>query len=169
MKTDRLEEFIKANREEFDQREPSAKVWENISGPKSKTKVIRLNKYLLRIAAVIAVVAVTSAVLLKTNILAPGNLAQNTKDPELQELIEAEAFYAQQVNGKLDEIRKCYYTYPELKEEIETDLTELQVMYDTLKTDLQENVSNKMVIEAMIENNRIRLKLVDQVLDQIKC
>lgn len=169
MKTDRLEEFIKANREDFDHLEPSAKVWENISGAKSKTKTIRLAKYLLRIAAVIAVVAVTSVLLLTSNILAPGDLAKNTSDPELQELIEAEAFYAHQVNGKLDEIRKCYYTYPELKEEIETDLTELQVMYDNLKTDLQENISNKTVIEAMIENNRIRLKLVDQVLEQIKC
>lgn len=169
METDRLEKFIIANREDFDQLEPSAKVWENISRAQGKTKVIRLNKYLLRIAAVIAVVAITSALLFKTNILAPGNVAQNTSDPELKELIEAEAFYAHQVNGKLDEIRKCYYTYPELKQEIETDLTELQVMYDNLKTDLQENISNKMVIEAMIENNRIRLKLVDQVLEQIKC
>ena len=169
MQIDRLEEFIKTNRKDFDQLEPSAKAWENISGAKSKTKIIRLNKYLLRIAAVIAVVAVTLAVLLKTNILAPGDLAQNTSDPELKELIEAEAFYAHQVNGKLDEIRKCYYTYPELKQEIETDLTELQVTYDNLKTDLQETISNKMVIEAMIENNRILLKLVDQVLVQIKC
>lgn len=169
MKTDRLEEFIISHREEFDQLEPSEKVWENISKTKQKTKVFRLNTYLIRVAAVVAVVAVTSVLLLKTNILTTENLAGNTKDPELRELIEAEAFYAQEVNGKLKEIKKCYYTNPELKNEIETDLNELQEMYDTLKLDLRENISQKTVIEAMIENNRIRLKLVDQVLTQINC
>ena len=56
-----------------------------------------------------------------------------------------------------------------MKEEVEMDLNELEEMYNVLKTDLRENISNKMVIEAMIENNRFRLKLVDDVLDQIKC
>ncbi len=83
--------------------------------------------------------------------------------------MEAEAFYAQQVSSKLQEIQKCYYTFPELKTEIESDLNELEQMYRVLKTDLQENISNKSVIEAMIENNRFRLKLCDNVLEQIKC
>ena len=57
----------------------------------------------------------------------------------------------------------------ELKEEIETDLTELEDMYKILKTDLKENISNKSVIEAMIKNNRFRLKLCNDVLEQINC
>lgn len=169
MKTDRLENFIKVNREEFDQLEPSTKVWENISGTKSKPKMVRLNTYLIRVAAVVAIAAITSAILLQTNILGHGDFASNTTDPELQELIEAETFYAQQVSSRLQEIKKCYYTFPELKEEVEKDLNELNDMYNVLKTDLRENISNKTVIEAMIENNRYRLKLVDDVLEQINC
>ena len=42
-------------------------------------------------------------------------------------------------------------------------------MYKVLKSELDENISNKSVIEAMIENNRFRLKLCDDVLEQIKC
>ena len=169
MKTNNLEDFIKANREEFDQLEPPAKVWENISGTKGKPKMVRMNTYLIRAAAVIAIAAITSAILWQTNILGPGDFALNTTDPELQELIEAEAFYAHQVDSRLKEIQKCYYTFPELKEEVETDLNELEDMYKVLKTDLKENISNKVVIEAMIENNRYRLKLVDDVLEQINC
>ncbi|HKJ79026.1 MAG TPA: hypothetical protein VKA10_05800, partial [Prolixibacteraceae bacterium] len=90
-------------------------------------------------------------------------------DPQMQELIEAESYYAREVNTRLKEIRKCYTVLPGLKEEIETDLNELEQMYFQLKTDLKENVSNKEVIEAMIENNRYRLKLVDDVLEQINC
>lgn len=169
MKTNRLEEFIKANREEFDQMEPSQEVWENISKNSRKHKVLRLNRKLLQVAAVVVFVIISSVLILKTNILIPERSAQNTTDPELRELMEAEAYYAQQVDGRLKEIQKCYYTNPELKQEIETDLNELQDMYNTLKLDLKENISQKIVIEAMIENNRIRLKLVDDVLEQINC
>ena len=169
METNRLDEFIKSNRAEFDHMEPSRKVWDNISKNSKKRKVFQLNRALLRVAAVLVIVIISSVLLLKTNIIFPERSAQNSSDPEIRELIEAEAYYAQQVDGKLKEIQKCYYTNPELKQEIETDLNELQEMYNTLKLDLKENISQKMVIEAMIENNRIRLKLVDDVLEQIKC
>jgi hypothetical protein len=169
MKTDRLEDFIKANREEFDQLEPSDKVWEQISKSTRKTRKVSFAQYFMRIAAVLLIAIVFSAILIKTNVFSPSGLALKNVDPELQELIEAEAFYASQVNDKLEEIRKCYDIYPELKEEVESDLNELQEMYNTLKTDLNDNISKKAVIEAMIENNRYRLKMVDQVLVQINC
>lgn len=123
----------------------------------------------MRVAAVLAVVAVLSVAVIKTNIFNSNEVAKQTDDPELRELIEAEAFYASQVNEKMDEIRKCYVAYPEIKDDVEMDLNELQQMYDVLKTDLKENVSQKAVIEAMIENNRYRLKMVDEVLEQINC
>lgn len=169
MKTDRLEEFMKANREEFDQYEPSEKVWEQISKSTRKTRKVSFMHYFMRAAAVLAIAVVFSVILIKTNVFSPGELALKNADPELQELIEAEAYYASQVNGKLEEIRKCYDTFPEIKDEVESDLIELQEMYNSLKTDLNENISKKAVIEAMIENNRYRLKMVDQVLDQINC
>ena len=90
-------------------------------------------------------------------------------DPEMVELIEAEAYYAGQVSKKMEEIKKCYDTFPVIKDDVEADLNELQEMYNTLKTDLGENISKKEVIEAMIENNRHRLKMVDEVLEQINC
>ncbi len=163
-----MEEFVRNNRRGFDQLEPSQKVWENISAASKKTKIRRLNVYLLRVAAVFIVVLVTSVMLYKSTILSPG-YSEIIDDPEMRELMEAETFYAQQVSGKLKEIRKCYSTFPELKVEIESDLTELEFMYNELKNDLRENISNKAVIEAMIDNNRKRLKLVDEVLDQINC
>jgi len=117
----------------------------------------------------LAIAVVFTVLIMKTNVFTPRDLKVQTDDPELVELLEAEAFYANQVNGKLEEIRKCYDTYPEIKEEVELDLIELQEMYNTLKIDLNENISKKAVIEAMIENNRNQLEMVDQVLDQINC
>ena len=116
-----------------------------------------------------AVAVVLSVVVLKTDVFHSDSLAIQSDDPELMELIEAEAYYAGRINERMVEIRKCYNTNPEIKEEVEMDLNELQEMYNILKIDLKENVSKKAVIEAMIENNRYRLKMVDQVLEQINC
>jgi len=167
MNTDRLEEFIKTNREAFDQHEPSEKVWKKIS--KSKHKPRGMINYFLRVAAVVTIAVVFTVAITKTSLFYTEDSVVQTEEGEMQELIEAEAFYANQVNIKMNEIRKCYDTFPEIKEEVETDLTELQEMYDVLKVDLKDNISKKEVIEAMIENNRFRLKMVDQVLEQINC
>ena len=169
MKTDKLEDFIKSNRGDFDQHEPSDKVWEQISKSQKKTKTVKMSTWVTRVAAVIAIAVVLSVLVVKTNVFQPNKLAMQSNDPELLELIEAEAYYAGRVNEKMIEIRKCYHTNPGIKQDVETDLNELQEMYNILKIDLKENVSKKAVIEAMIENNRFRLKMVDQVLEQINC
>ena len=171
MKPDRLEEFVNENRHEFDRMEPSDKMWESISQrmeEKSKQKIRRMSW--MKIAVAIAIIIGIPAIVYQLRFSHQGQTAKAAQlDPDVQELMEAEAFYAQEVSGKLVEIQKCYKIYPELKGEIEGDLNELEAMYISLKKDLKENISNKEVIEAMIDNNRNRMKLVDDVLEQINC
>jgi hypothetical protein len=93
----------------------------------------------------------------------------NVSDPELKNLLETEAFYAEKVSTKVGEIQKCYKIHPELKMDIENDLNELDTMYRELQKDLNDNLYNREVIEAMIQNNRFRLEMVDRVLNQINC
>ncbi len=171
MKRDRLESFVEENRHEFDYMEPSEKVWEAITfklEPEQKKPERRF--LLLKIAAVIVLaLAIPAVIYLQSGVSESRAKNDAPVDPEIQELMEAEAYYAQEVSGKLAEIQKCYKVHPELKSEIETDLNELESMYISLKRDLHENISNKEVIEAMIENNRNRMKLVEEVLEQINC
>jgi len=171
MKPDRLESFVNENRHEFDRMEPSDQIWESINkrlDEQPKQRIRRMSW--LKVAAVVAIIIVVPAIVYQLRFADQKQSAKSVQvDPEVQELIEAEAFYAQEVSGKLVEIQKCYKIYPELKSEIEGDLNELETMYRSLKSDLKENISNKEVIEAMIENNRYRLKLVDEVLEQINC
>jgi hypothetical protein len=171
MKPDRLESFVNENRHEFDQMEPSDKIWESISNRINEQPKKQIRKLIwMKVAAVVAVVLLGSALVYQSKVLNVKATANAVKiDPEVQDLMDAEAYYAQEVSGKLAEIQKCYKVHPELKSEIEGDLNELETMYISLKNDLKENVSNKEVIEAMIENNRYRMKLVDDVLEQINC
>lgn len=168
MKKDRLEDFVRANRDEFDFREPSPELWKRIAESTQPKKVIHLRSWVFRAAAVVAVAVVMSVAVWQSGMFSSERLVKNA-DPELLDLMETEAWYSQQVNQKLKEIQKCYYTNPELKDDIEGDLNELEGMYKVLKTELHENISNRSVIEAMIENNRFRLKICDDVLEQIKC
>lgn len=170
MKPDRLESFVNENRHEFDCLEPSDKLWDTISSRLEEQPKHRIRKFRwVRVAAVVAVAALGTTLVYQQFDSRETTAQAKVADPEVQELIEAEAYYAQEVSGKLAEIQKCYKMYPELKSEVESDLNELEVMYKSLKSDLNENVSNKEVIEAMIENNRNRMKLVDDVLEQINC
>lgn len=172
MKNDRLEDFVRTHRDEFDVHEPSPEMWDEINR-KLPGKMSKRSLFIrwASVAAVLAVVFLGSTVWLRSLRSGEGraSVAAEESDPEVKELLEAEAYYAQQVNGKLEEIKKCYTLNPELQIEVENDLTELEQMYNVLKQDLAENVSNKAVIEAMIENNRFRLKLVSDVLDQVNC
>lgn len=171
MKSDRLEKFVNENRHEFDRLEPSDRTWEAISGQLIEEPKQRNRKFSwMKIAAVVVLALAIPTVIYQVKFSEQKQSAKaGPVDPEIQELIEAEAFYAQEVSGKLAEINKCYKVHPELKIEIEGDLNELESMYLSLKSDLKENISNKEVIEAMIENNRNRMKLVDDVLEQINC
>jgi hypothetical protein len=172
MKPDHLESFINENRHEFDALEPSGKVWEAISERMGEKPVSRDKlPYWFKIAAsLIGLAVLIGGIVYQSNTNKKQQMAEKSVlDPEVKELMEAEAYYAQEVSGKMEEIQKCYQVYPELKVEIEGDLNELETMYLSLKDDLKENISNKEVIEAMIENNRYRMKLVDDVLEQINC
>lgn len=170
MKQDRLESFVSENRHEFDRLEPSDKTWEAISKRLEEQASKPRTFVWLKVAAVVAVALLSATLVYQQRF---SERRQEVKalqaDPELRELIEAEAYYSHEVNDKMSEIQKCYKIHPELKAEVESDLNELEKMYLSLKSDLRENISNKEVIEAMIENNRVRLKLVDDVLEQINC
>jgi hypothetical protein len=171
MKNDRLEKFVNENRHEFDTMEPSDKTWEAISNRLNAQPANKKRRFgWMKVAAVLAIMLLVPAIIYQLKF---SNRQQSAKavllDPEVQELIEAEAYYAQEVSGKLAEIQKCYKVHPEIKMDIEADLSELESMYHSLKNDLKENISNKEVIEAMIENNRNRMKLVDDILEQINC
>ena len=58
--------------------------------------------------------------------------------------------------------------YPSLEDELETDLSELDSIYISLKSDLNDNVANHEVIEAMIENYRLRISILEDMLGFLK-
>ena len=110
MKPDRLEKFVNENRHEFDRMEPSDRMWEAISKQLNEEPKHRIRKFSwMKIAAVVILALAIPTVIYQVKFSEQKQSAKAVLvDPEVQELIEAEAFYAQEVSGKLAKIQKCY-------------------------------------------------------------
>ena len=97
MKRDSLEEFVRANRDDFDFREPSPELWGKIAGKTVQKKTVPLKTYFIRIAAVLVVALISTVLVWQSGFISSERLARNA-DPELLDLMEAEAFYSHQVD-----------------------------------------------------------------------
>lgn len=160
---DNLEQFISENREDFDLYEPDPQLWKKIEKTTSR-KTITLKKVVWRAAAVILIFGASMVFHRYIDMLNTLESA-NVEIPELQ---EAEIYYSSMVNSKLGELKPMLEDHPGLDEEVMTDLSELDKMYDELKNDLKDNVSNQEVIEAMVENYRLRLSILEDILNELK-
>lgn len=79
------------------------------------------------------------------------------------ELAEIEAYYVSQVNDRMDDLKK-YQTDPAIAETIET----LEEEYKSLSQELGKGGDDEKIIEAMIENYRLKLMVLEDVLRTIK-
>ncbi len=168
---DNLEKFILENREEFDIHEPGQEIWDKIEKNIKPEKRLNWRVIIGRAAAVILIFAASYMV---HDILdnKKGEMAQRgtRKEKELiiPELREAEVYYSNLINEKLQEIKPMFSEDPMLEEEIRYDLNQLDSIYDELKKDLRDNIASQEVIEAMIQNYRLRLAILEDVLSQLK-
>ena len=81
------------------------------------------------------------------------------------ELAETEYYYAERVSQMMHLIEQ---TEAQIDPSVFEDLTLLDSAYQELKHDLRDNVDNEEVIDAMIQNYRIKLKILEHILEQIK-
>ena len=165
---DRFENFIKENREHFDFREPDPAIWERLE------KDIRINrrfnwKLILSRAALIAVIFTASyAVNEMVHRMGANTKAQKfSKENSIPGLSEAEAYYTHLVNQKMDELKPVIADCPSLGEELNYDLSELDKVYAELKGDLKDNMANQDVVEAIIENYRLKITILEDILNEI--
>jgi hypothetical protein len=81
------------------------------------------------------------------------------------ELADTEAFYAAQISEKIEMIEFSAGTIDPLV------LSQLEVLdddYNSLKNDLQDNADSEEVINAMIQYYRLKLAMLETILDEIQ-
>jgi hypothetical protein len=165
--SDRLEDFVKQQREQFDLREPDPSIWLKINP--ANVPVVRERKSMrwLRVAAAVAMIFAgsTAGIYFLT-----GQKAETDQfASELyQEIHETEQYYSQMVSQRYDELKPFLMENPGAEEMLNADMEELDEVYLELKEDLKDNVANPEVIEAMILNYRVKLEVLEDLLNQLK-
>ena len=178
--SDKLKKYIADNRAHFDDEIPSAKVWDAISRevPKAQKKgnIIRLNKRFLWAAAAIFLVALTTIgyqglTIRSLKLDSPAIVANTDIEPAEEagwqmpdELKDLDQIYVQQVSSTMSLLKK----YPEESEELRAELTALDGEFETLRQELGREYSSEQVLEAMIENYRYKLELLESTLEHFK-
>ncbi|GAB4278733.1 MAG: hypothetical protein Kow0068_02480 [Marinilabiliales bacterium] len=165
---DELEKYINKNRDKFDIHEPDENIWEKIDKTIPQRKNIWL-KYSYRVAAV-AIIFIISYFI---NNYISNNKKHDKTDYVVNcdvpsDVVETEAYYMQQVNMRMDEIKKYSLNDPQITQEVEYDFSQLDSIYIELKNDLCDNIDNEYVIEAMIQNYRTKLQILEEILYSLK-
>ncbi len=83
------------------------------------------------------------------------------------EIQEAEMFFAMQIKARKQEVITEAGNDPETEQALK-ELEKLEKQYEELKEELVINPGNERIIAAMIENYRLRLSILEKLLDQIR-
>jgi len=178
-KEDKLEAFVTQERSAFDTLEPSSEIWKKIeqSLPSSADKKLSWGTYVWRAAAVVAILLSSAAIWMQqgpaevtvAEQVTPQQNNQSTEgDVNIPELSEAEAYYGQQVNAMLAEVSRLSLDDPSIRESMQYDIAELDSAYVDLKNDLKDGIHNQDIVEAMIQNYRLKIQILDDILHHLK-
>jgi len=169
---DNLEQFIAENRDQFDLSDPDQRLWKNIQSRASRKKAFHIGTkgILWRAAAVIIIFSISFLVqeYLHRNVPLSGWKNKSVSTDVIPDLKEAEIYYTSLVNEKLSEIQPLIKQYPELSDGLRNDLAELDSVYSSLKKDLSDNIANDEVVEAMIQNYRLKLEILEDLLNYLQ-
>lgn len=166
---DKLEVHIRQKREDLDRYSPPAGIWRKIRKELRKEKsMIRL---WLSVAAMIIVLGTAVVLLRPFYRWSDSNSRKNNYegltqlDPQLK---ETETYYNNLVNSLYKEATPLLTKNPEIKKELNIDLSHLDSICVDIKKDLKDNISNQDVVEALIQNYRIKIRILEDMLTILK-
>ena len=173
MSRDKLEKFVFDNKDEFDEFAPAPNLFNGVET--RKPRIIRMNwNSVMWKAAVVVGIFIGSyffhdwmdSTTENTQVAATEQFDQSSEIVKM--LIEAEAYYTSQIDSKKEEFYLLTSGQPNIKDEIDLELVELDAVYAQLQKDLKDNADNEEVIEAMVQNYRIKLDILESVLVQLQ-
>lgn len=189
--SERLEDYVKKHRNDFDFLEPNAALWNKIEtklGPERKNRSLNI---LWKAAAVILVFGFSfwaqmqlgekNQTITQHNIhTGTPEIATNIPDTEespviapapenklVPEFAETEKYYNRKVKSTMKELKVYLVKYPDVATDMNKDLAELDSVYRTLKRDLGDNVAQEEIISAMIQNYRMKLQLLEDIKSEL--
>lgn len=156
---DKLKDFIDRNRQAFDDKEPSDKVWKNIEASVSFQRSVWNSVTLWRAAAIIFMALSTYLIIPKQTTEQP--IAEVT----MTDFQAVEAFYFQQISDKVEMIDE--FQKNEGMNGFTQDFHQLEAMYMVLKEEINTRPTQK-VKDALVLNLLVRIDLLNQQLHKLE-
>jgi hypothetical protein len=167
---EKIEEFIRKNRDELDRYTPSRETWKGIRKGMHGRRLFAARW--ITAAAMIVVVFMTAALFYiaenrrDTAFAARNNEALIMKaNPQIR---ETEIYYDNLVNDLYREASPLLTSHPDVEKELISDFSQLDSICAEIKGDLRENIANQEVIEALVNNYRIKIRILEDMLDVLK-
>ncbi len=159
-----LEDHIRSIRPELDSDTPREGHEARFMQKLDRKPVRRINiRHALQIAASVAVILASSIVLIQKN--KSGNKVAMREIPA--SVMEADQYYAKQVNQKYDEISGFDFESSEEKAVLLDEMKDLDAYHNQLMTDLEANPGDERVINALIRHYKVKLEVMDQIIYQL--
>lgn len=170
----RLEDFIRNNKDEFNDLEPRAGLWDNIEAnlfleqpaqqpEKRGAKTFSLG-FVLRVAAIVIMVMGIGFTL----------YIRNQKNTQVDyaainpEYAKQRVRYASMVESKRTELKALTKTNPELYHEFSKEIANMDSTYKKLNKELITSPNQERVLRAMIRNLQIQTEVLNQQLNVIE-
>jgi hypothetical protein len=176
MKND-LEKFIRKNRNDFDDANPSGDVWKNIEKTlpvkKQEKRFTITDIYKWSAAAAILFIALTSVYFLfirkyshedSTVKTVPGKATPDLVTSMSVEFAAQFKEASEAVKTRQEELRSAIASDPELYRKFTADLNALDSSYKVLREQAGQTVNPDVIIKAMIENLRLQSELLGRQL-----
>lgn len=159
---DSLKEFIRDNREAFDDQEPSPKTWTRIEAALSQARGSFWNSLVMWRAAAAVFLGLAVYAFVARGPVAP---SRKSELANLQvEFRDLESFYNSEIDSKVALIDS--FEGAEEVEQFTQDYEKLDAMYQVLKEEMKVHPSQK-VKDALVLNLLIRIDLLNQQLNRL--
>ncbi|MFM1932257.1 MAG: hypothetical protein RL226_1560 [Bacteroidota bacterium] len=169
MEKDKLKSFIDQHRADFDDERPSRDVWSGIEArlPEDRGRFVNV-RWLWTLGAVAAmVILLLGSYIFLLDRDEPQMAEQSNPNFRLanvsEEMAEVETYYLAEVNLRIEEVKK----FPE-GEEYLAAVDELREEYEQLCLEMGRGADREKVVEAMIQNYRLRLEILEEMLEELR-
>jgi hypothetical protein len=168
----RLEDFMKASKEEFDDLEPSADLWSRIEKhlpaegtvPKKREAKMFSLAFVLKVAAsIIIVMGIGFFVYVRNEKKQAVDYASINPAYAKQR-----AQYVSLVKEKRAELKTLTHDDPEMYKEFSNDIAKMDSTYRKLNSDLANSPNREYVLRAMIRTLQIQIEVLNQQLGVIE-
>ncbi len=171
---DNWKKLIKENEEAFNGEQPQDIFFEKIAPKiegKKEPKMIRLSLVWQMAASIVVVFGLILFFLLhnekpvENSVTADERPKHETNEKMVlakldPQLAEAEYYYVSQIDDLMEEVGK-----KELSPDVKELIKQLDTEFNLLKKEMSDHVNSDQIIEALIENYRLKIKLLEKILE----